>query len=124
MPEPRAWPRGLPRLGADLCVTFGKPLNFAELDLFRDAYAQGTVSQVPGVSAPDSHLYPETPATLQPNDAEAYAALRSRLAAYLRHKLAQLGEEVRIEHGLGPGEGQLVHNPRKMGTSYKEEVPV
>ncbi|KDN41614.1 hypothetical protein K437DRAFT_275401 [Tilletiaria anomala UBC 951] len=40
MPEPRGWPRGLPRLGANISVYIGVPIDPAEYQPYLDAYAQ------------------------------------------------------------------------------------
>ena len=113
MPAHRAHPRWLPRLGADVTVTFGTPIDLARLEPFAQAYAAGT-ADVPFpelADVPAAHLYPEHPAVLRDGDAPAYAALRSRLAAFLRAQLAQHGAAARRLHGMGEGEGILAHRP-------------
>lgn len=132
MPEPRVFPRGVPRVGADVSVCFGPALDPIELSVYRDTYAQQRATSDPekvplpplfDLDTPLAHLYPETRTELRPVDSPAYAALRSRLSAYLRRKLQLLGEEIRLSRGQGPGEGELVHRPGLCGTHYKKTTP-
>lgn len=132
MPEPRMYPRGVPRVGADVSVCFGPALDPIELSVYRDTYAQQRAAPDPekvplpplfDLDTPSAHLYPETRAALRSVDSPPYAALRSRLSAYLRRKLQLLGEEIRLSRGQGPGEGELVHRPRLCGTDYKKTTP-
>ncbi|KAL4403002.1 Lyso-phosphatidylcholine acyltransferase [Malassezia pachydermatis] len=109
MPQPRAPPTWMPRLGADITITFGAPI---EVDPYAEAYAAWQADPaanltMPPVDAPRGHLYTNAP--LRPGDHPTYAALRSRLAAHLRASLAQLGSKMREYYGYGPGEGTLVH---------------
>ncbi|WFD32246.1 Lyso-phosphatidylcholine acyltransferase [Malassezia sp. CBS 17886] len=121
MPEPRANPRWLPRLGADLSVMFGHPVDPASIAPYVDAYRAPTdvdpvrlPPMLPALDAdmPPRHLYPAAPTTLDERDSPSYAALRSHLAAYLRERLAALGFDARRRLGHPAGEGQLVHRPR------------
>lgn len=132
MPEHRRAPRWLPRLGADISVTFGEPIAQAKLQPYADLYTQLKARQDTDIAhhlpalpsaVPNEHLYPNAPAQLRPEDSPAYAALRSHLAALLREELAKLGEETRKRQGLGPGEGNLVHRTDLVGRDYKTDVP-
>ncbi len=146
MPEQRAWPRGLPRLGARISVHFGEPVSPSELAPYLDAYehAGSSVEGAPGLddlktwgeqldlslptvaASPEHSIFPPVtplkipeggfPAPL-PGSPAAIAAsadsprkqvIRSRLAGFLRMKLAELGLSVRQAKGQ-EGEGELVH---------------
>lgn len=132
MPEPRMHPRWVPRLGADISVSFGKPVPQGTLQMYADLYTQMKHAHHDDVpvalppiaeSVPSHHLYPEAPSKLREQDSEAYATIRSRLAAVLREELAKLGEDTRKRQGLGPGEGQLAHRPDMVGHKYKTDIP-
>lgn len=102
MPEPRAPPRWRPRLGADICVAFGEPID---VEPFVHAYRTG--APYPAMQAPEGHT--TIPHELHPRDHPTYAAIRSHLAAHLRVNLAHHGEQTRLALGYGAGEGTLVH---------------
>lgn len=132
MPEHRRAPRFLPRLGAEITVSFGEPIAPALLQPYVDLYTQrermsvdDVAHALPALSSRTSSedLYPTRPATLRPEDSPTYAALRSHLAAFLREELARVGDDATHRFGLGPSEKQLAHRADLIGSDYKTDVP-
>lgn len=129
MPEPRSWPRFLPRLGKRVSITFGEPVNDSLAPLL-DAWHRGERVRIrddamlpepnparhplaPAHPAPASGWPAPLPGSRSALSAEResldYKQARSQIAAFLRAKMAALGANVRLQRGEGLGEGPLAH---------------
>ena len=125
MPEPRGFPRFLPRLGARVSISFGDPLDLdTRLSPLVDAVRAGQTdipaSLLPADVAPSSEcsLASPGPQTL-PSSLSARAAAqetlamsraRSLLAEVLRVEMRNLARRTRAANGLDPNrESELCH---------------
>ncbi|WFC98969.1 Lyso-phosphatidylcholine acyltransferase [Malassezia yamatoensis] len=87
MPEHRRAPRILPRLGANLTVSFGRPIpdnvlrpyfeSNTRLSTMNEENLIGSLPELPD-SIPSDHLYPGIQASLHPDDNHTYAILRKK----------------------------------------------
>ncbi|EPQ29195.1 uncharacterized protein PFL1_03482 [Pseudozyma flocculosa PF-1] len=124
MPEPRSWPKFLPRLGASVSITFGEPVQdrLSALlsgdggggsegidDTLRCHDSERAVAMIASSSYPTLSPTSRGYASLRTETVEA-AQRRSDMAAMLRYEMAQLGRRVRILNGQDPDtEVPLVH---------------
>jgi len=89
MPEDRLWPRFLPRLGKDLSITFGEPLQPEKLNAVLRTWKSHALNDVPG----DGTTPPVAPVPLGQEDDEK-RRVRSALTAVMQQEVEALGYQV------------------------------
>ena len=89
MPEDRLWPRFLPRLGKNLSITFGEPLQPEKLNAVLRTWKLRVLADTPKDGVP----VPMAPIPLGPEDDEK-RRVRSELTAVIQKEVEALGHHV------------------------------